>query len=171
MAETYILDPQDFDGAKTVRTRVFMEEQGFSNEFDAIDQDPRTLEVCARDARGEAAGCARVFPSDLEPQVANVQGRWVFGRLAVLPEHRRHRLGLRLLSFCEEEARGRGGTEIHLHAQVAALPFYEKAGYVPYGPIDFDEHVEHRWMRKRLDRNTGSRPVDAPVSESGNDGR
>lgn len=158
MGDPYVLEPHDLDGAKLVRTHVFVEEQGFSNEFDAIDRDPRTLEVVARDAQGEPAGCARVFPAELEPAVADADGRWVFGRLAVMPAHRRHRLGSRLLSFCEEQARRRGATEMYLHAQLAAIPFYEKAGYSPYGPIELDEHVEHRWMQKRLDG--GAAPSD-----------
>ncbi|MEY8436289.1 hypothetical protein AAK967_00870 [Atopobiaceae bacterium 24-176] len=62
MTESYTFNSHDFDGAKAVRIRVFMEEQGFQNEFDEVDQDPHTLEVTVRDAQGEPVGCARVFP-------------------------------------------------------------------------------------------------------------
>ena len=150
MIESYVFNPNDFDVAKAVRIRVFMEEQGFQNEFDGVDRDPRTLEVAARDAQGEPAGCARVFPSELEPGVETREGRWVFGRLAVVPEHRHGGLGLQLLAYSEEAARNLGAREMHLHARVSVMPFYERAGYEAYGPVEYDEHVEHRWMRKGL---------------------
>ena len=40
----------NFDDARIVRTRVFMEEQGFQDEFDDIDDDPRTIHVTLYDA-------------------------------------------------------------------------------------------------------------------------
>ena len=150
MTESYAFNSHDFDGAKAVRIRVFMEEQGFQNEFDGVDQDPRTLEITARDAQGEPVGCARVFPSELEPGVETQEGRWVFGRLAVVPEHRHGGLGSQILAYSEEAARSLGACEMHLHAQVSVMPFYERAGYEAYGPVEYDEHVEHRWMRKRV---------------------
>lgn len=150
MSETLTYRPDDFDGAKAVRIRVFMEEQGFKNEFDGVDQDPRTLEVAVRDAEDNPVGCARVFPSKLEPGIGTEEGRWVFGRLAVVPEHRHGGLGSKILAYSEEETRMRGAREMHLHAQLSVMPFYARAGYEPYGPVELDEHVEHRWMRKRL---------------------
>ena len=30
------------------------------------------------------------------------------------------------------------------------MDLYERRGNKPYGPVELDEHVEHRWMRKRL---------------------
>ena len=150
MTESYTFNSRDFDGAKAVRIRVFMEEQGFQNEFDEVDRDARTLEITARDAQGEPVGCARVFPSELEPGIGTEEGRWVFGRLAVTPEHRHSGLGSQLLAYSEEAARNLSAREMHLHAQVSVMPFYERAGYEAYGPVEYDEHVEHRWMRKRL---------------------
>ena len=75
----------NFDDARIVRTRVFMEEQGFQDEFDDIDDDPRTIHVTLYDANA-LVGCARTFP---DPDRPDQPGRWVFGRLAVLPEARR----------------------------------------------------------------------------------
>lgn len=138
-----------FPDAAEIRRKVFMEEQGFQNEFDAVDEDVRTIHVTAYE--GDAVvGCARVFPSDLEPGLATEPARWVFGRLAVLPTHRGKGLGSQILSQAEQLAAEAGATELHLHAQCSAQPLYLRAGYVAYGPIEFDEHVEHRWMEKRL---------------------
>ncbi len=135
-----------FQDARFVRERVFMDEQGFKDEFDGLDGDPATIHVTLyRD--GKLAGCARTFPDPDHPDEA---GRWVFGRLAVLREMRKEGLGAALLEESERLARASGATEMHLHAQCSVTSFYERAGYVPYGPIELDEHVEHIWMKKPL---------------------
>lgn len=139
----------DFAGAQEVRRRVFMEEQGFRNEFDDIDSNDRCIHVCAYDG-DSLVGCSRVFPSDMEPNTDTVEGKWVFGRLAVLPEQRKGGRGTRILAESERAAKEAGATEMHLHAQCNAMPFYERSGYEAYGPVEYDEHVEHRWMSKKL---------------------
>lgn len=138
-----------FSDAAEVRRRVFMEEQGFQNEFDAIDEDERTIHLSAY-RNGILIGCARVFPSELEPGLGTVKGRWVFGRLAVLPPYRGGGVGSRILAEAERIAADMGATEVHLHAQCSAQPLYVRAGYKAYGPVEYDEHVEHQWMAKQL---------------------
>ena len=129
----YRFEQGNFADARIVRTRVFMEEQGFANEFDSLDEHPATLHVTLYD-----------------PEHPDEPGRWVFGRLAVLPEARGGGLGAALLAETERLAREAGATEMHLHAQCRATPFYERRGYEQYGPVELDEHVEHIWMRKAL---------------------
>ena len=69
------------DAAFDVRKRVFMDEQGYENEFDQIDDDPRCIHVTLY-VDGEVAGCSRVFPEELEraaapdaPQVSRLRVR------------------------------------------------------------------------------------------------
>lgn len=57
------------DAAFDVRKRVFMDEQGYENEFDQIDDDPRCIHVTLY-VDGEVAGCSRVFPEELERTAA-----------------------------------------------------------------------------------------------------
>ena len=54
-----------FDDAALVRRAVFMDEQGYENEFDAIDEAPSCIHVTLY-VDGELAGCSRVFPEELE---------------------------------------------------------------------------------------------------------
>ena len=54
-----------FDDAALVRRVVFMDEQGYENEFDAIDEDQNCIHVTLY-VDGELAGCSRVFPEELE---------------------------------------------------------------------------------------------------------
>ena len=86
---------------------------------------------------------------------ADQPGRWVFGRLAVLPEARRGGFWAALLAESERLAREAGATEMHLHAQCRVTPFYGRMGYAQYGPVELDEHVEHIWMEKLLDETGG----------------
>lgn len=131
------------DNAFAVRTAVFMDEQGFKDEFDDIDELDSTIHLTAY--LDEAlVGCARTFPDPDHP------GRYIFGRLAVLPDYRKHGLGSKILKATEDAARDKGAREIHLHAQCSVTPFYDVHGYVKYGDIELDEHVEHIWMKKEL---------------------
>ena len=52
----YRFEQGNFADARIVRTRVFMEEQGFANEFDSLDEHPATLHVTLYDAEGALAG-------------------------------------------------------------------------------------------------------------------
>lgn len=148
MALTYRNDA--YEDAQAVRRAVFMDEQGFQNEFDEVDQRPDTVHVTAYDETGALVGCARVFPDDGTDTNAHGEGAWIFGRLAVMPEARSGGLGSQILAESERMAKERGAREMHLHAQCRVQPFYQRAGYEPYGQIEFDEHVEHQWMGKRL---------------------
>ena len=123
-----------------IRREVFMEEQGFQNEFDDIDSMATHLVLFDGDT--PAAVC-RFFPGE-EP------GGDIFGRLAVRKDYRGRHLGSIVLKAAEDAVLAAGGSAIHLHAQVQASPFYQKQGYAEYGPMDYDEHTPHIWMSKHL---------------------
>jgi predicted GNAT family N-acyltransferase len=72
------------------------------------------------------------------------------GRMAVLPQYRRQGVGCALLLQLENEARNRQFDHIFLHAQVQALPFYERQGYATRGgPFD-EAGIPHMLMTKLL---------------------
>lgn len=54
-----------FEDAALVRRAVFMDEQGYENEFDQIDEDPGCIHVTLY-VDGQLTGCSRVFPEELE---------------------------------------------------------------------------------------------------------
>ena len=144
--------------AFNVRANVFMVEQGFSYDFDVIDGHPDVVYVTAYDT--EAAdpespiGTTRIFPARLEHQFPEdmdaAPDAWVVGRIAVMPQARRGGLGSLLLKESERVAAEAGASEMQLHAQVRAMPFYHANGYAEYGPYADDEGVPHQWMRKIL---------------------
>ena len=147
-----------FDDAALVRRVVFMDEQGYENEFDAIDEDPNCIHVTLY-VDDELAGCSRVFPEELE-RVADA-GAPVLPACdmdedvaagAVLPARRRRGLASAIVETSASCARDAGAKLIKLHAQEYVLPLYAKAGYAQIAPVDYeDEGQPHVWMAKRVD--------------------
>ncbi|MDV9201416.1 GNAT family N-acetyltransferase, partial [Streptomyces sp. Wh19] len=72
------------------------------------------------------------------------------GRLAVTREARGLGVGGALVRAIEDAARELGLDAVDLHAQTHALGFYERLGYVAYGPEFPDAGIPHRAMRRAL---------------------
>ncbi len=126
--------------AVMIRKAVFMDEQGFRDEFD--DTDPKAWHIVIFDGDEPAATCRVFFDEQL--------GSYVLGRLAVMKEYRGQSLGSQAVGEAEKLVRSKGGKSIILHAQCRVSEFYRKLGYVPFGEIDLDEGCEHIWMKKNI---------------------
>lgn len=126
--------------AKCIRRKVFMEEQGFKNEFDEIDAV--SLHIIIFEKSEPVATC-RIYFSD-------EQRSYVIGRIAVLKEFRSKKYGAKLLKAAEKEVIKRKGKSIVLSAQVRASTFYSKNGYVSSDEVHDDEGCPHVWMKKEL---------------------
>lgn len=153
------------DDAFEVRRRVFMDEQGYENEFDAIDDDPSCLHITLH-VDGELAGCARVFPASVEraltpdapcpPACVLDEGAapsevYLLGRVAILPEFRRRGLATAIVQTSDTAACDAGAKVCKLHAQEYVRDLYAKLGYVQISDVDYeDEGQPHLWMAKRL---------------------
>lgn len=120
---------------RAVREVVFVQEQGVPVEIERDALDPLSRHVIARDAQGRAIGTGRLTPDRR------------IGRMAVVPEWRNRRVGEALLKALLVEARTLGWNEITLHAQVAALTFYARQGFLPYGDRFVEAGLEHQSMR------------------------
>lgn len=124
------------EDAKAIRQQVFVEEQGFQNEFDEIDARARHV-VLYEDGRPAATGRWYVEGEQV-----------VIGRVAVLPAFRRLHLGAQVVCRLEEDAAAAGYTVITLSAQCRVQGFYEKQGYQAVGEIYMDEFCPHIRMEK-----------------------
>lgn len=154
-----------FEDAAVVRRAVFMDEQGYESEFDAIDDDARCLHI-ALYADGGLAGCARVFPEPLERALSLESPQspswgpsdalapdevYLLGRVAVLPALRRRGLASLIVDACDEAARKAGARAVKLHAQEYIQPLYAAHGYAAISDVDYeDEGQPHIWMAKKL---------------------
>ncbi|MBT2453919.1 GNAT family N-acetyltransferase [Streptomyces sp. ISL-86] len=133
-----------------VRTEVFVVEQSVpeSIEYDAYDAG--AVHVLAVDAEGAPLGTGRLLygPSALgETGSADVGS---LGRLAVRRSARGLGVGVALVRAIEAEAARLGLAAVDLGAQTQALGFYERLGYVAYGPEFQDAGIPHRAMRRPL---------------------
>ena len=142
-----------------------MDEQGYTDEFDAIDDDSRCIHVVLY-VDGMLAGCSRIFPELLErteapdapqsPASSFDEGVapdavYLLGRVAVLPEFRRRGLASSIVQASEQAAQTAGAQLVKLHAQEYVQSLYAKEGYEQIAPVDYeDEGQPHVWMAKRL---------------------
>lgn len=126
------------DEIKQIREDVFMKEQGFEAEFDAIDE---TAKFVLLSIDGKAVGTCRYFPGE-EPSDAHI------GRMAVRKLYRGQGLGAKIMLAAENGIRRDGFRSCSLSAQVQARPFYETLGYVAEGAEYLDEGCPHIMMRK-----------------------
>lgn len=134
--------------ALAIRFRVFVDEQRVPREeeldrYDTTPTDSQAFHVLAR-IDGVAVGTARLLLDAAPDTPVHL------GRVAVLPEWRRHRVGDALMARLHDEARTRGYRLIEISAQVHAIPFYEHLGYVAEGPVYLEAGIEHRAMHFAL---------------------
>lgn len=127
--------------AVRIRKTVFVEEQGFQDEFDKIDSYARHLVLFDRE--NPIAVC-RFFRNE-------ETGDFTVGRIAVLKEYRGQNIGTKVLKAAEEAIKDEKGSKICPHAQLQAKDFYGKQGYLQYGDIDYEEFCPHIWMCKKLE--------------------
>ena len=122
---------------QAVRRRVFIDEQSIPESEEWDDEDLVAVHVLATLNR-DPVGTGRLGPT----------GK--IGRLAVISELRGHGVGNRLLRLLLGEAARRGMLEVFLHAQVHAVPFYEKAGFQAQGGVFDEAGIPHLRMRRSL---------------------
>lgn len=131
----------DFSDAALLRTKVFVEEQGFENEFDDIDENAYHFVVYDE---GQPVAVSRLygdFPT------------YHIGRVAVLPQYRGTGLGQKLMKQIEDyvlKLNNNAKCTLSLSAQTRAAKFYEKCGYIKTGEEYYDEFCPHIEMIKTL---------------------
>jgi predicted GNAT family N-acyltransferase len=128
----------DAAALKSVRYDVFVVEQRVPEALEWDGLDPDCMHAIAEAADGQAVGVARLLPDGH------------IGRVAVRGEWRGMGVGAGLMVRLIEVARERGDAKAMLNAQVHALPFYARFGFVPVG-APFDEAgIAHQAMELSL---------------------
>lgn len=131
----------DLSDAFLIRDTVFTKEQGFAApDVDALD--PLSVHVVLYED-GHPVATGRCCMED-NGKTGHL------GRLCVLKEQRGKDLGRAVITELERLAVQAGAKQLRLGAQLYAIPFYEKCGFVPSGERFFDEFCEHEWMQKSL---------------------
>jgi predicted GNAT family N-acyltransferase len=121
-----------------IRRTVFIEEQQVSDSDEWDDDDAVSAHVLVRLNR-DPVGTGRLNPA----------GK--IGRIAVIAGARGRGIGGLILSHLLDEARRRGIRRPYLHAQLQALPFYEKLGFRSEGGVFDEAGLPHVRMRFALE--------------------
>jgi predicted GNAT family N-acyltransferase len=121
-----------------LRRTVFIDEQSVPEQRERDGLDGDCWHVLARDETGQPIGCGRLTPARK------------IGRMAVLSTWRGQGVGLALLRELIGRARSLGWDEVALDAQVSAIGFYEREGFVAYDEEFEDAGLAHRAMRLTL---------------------
>ena len=126
----------DLDTCRALRRAVFIDEQGVTEaeEWDGRDGDALHVLGWLGDT---PVGTARVF---IEGDTAKI------GRVCVLAAARGTGAGAAVMRGAIQAARDQGAAKAKLSSQTHAIPFYEKLGFVAYGPEYPDAGIPHRDM-------------------------
>lgn len=126
--------------AKDIRVSVFVNEQGFSDEFDDIDETAWHIEVWEND---QPVAVGRMYQTDR-------LGIFTIGRIAVIKEWRQKNIGKTVMDALQNHAKHLGANAIELSAQCTAVGFYEKLGYIQVGDVYMDQFCPHIKMVKHI---------------------
>ena len=127
--------------ARRIREEVFVQEQGFQNEFDEFEDTSWSL-VLYLDEVPIGTGRTRA----IDPSTFAIE------RIAVKSQYRGKKVGTYLIRFLETKIRTLGGIKARLNAQADKVEFYQKQGYsiLGEGEVFFEEHCPHVAMEKDL---------------------
>lgn len=128
----------DRESLRRVREPVFVTEQMVPLEMEWDEADPTAVHVLAEDAEGRPVGTGRLTRDGH------------IGRMAVLADWRGRGVGAAILRFLMERARRAGLAEVVLNAQVTAIGFYRRFGYIVEGGEFMDAGIPHVRMRRSL---------------------
>lgn len=130
----------DFFSLMRVRAAVFMIEQNVDARLE-LDQEDDTAIHFIYLHNGQVVATARVIQDD---------GHYKIGRVCVLQEVRHLKIGSQLMNYIHQYLSEKGIREVHLGAQMSALPFYLSLGYIAYGDHFMDANIEHQMAVKKL---------------------
>jgi predicted GNAT family N-acyltransferase len=135
-----VSDLRDLDAAFTIREKVFVQGQGVpaDDEYDQHDRQRTTRHYLAL-VDGQPAGAARWRPTDNGVKLE---------RFAVLDEFRNQGVGQALVQvvLADVHAEVPDATQVYLHAQLRAIPLYERTGFHKVGDMFEECDIQHYKM-------------------------
>lgn len=126
--------------AKALRITVFVDEQGFQEEFDEADNG--AVHIVAFD-NGKPVATCRIVKDGIDNRI-------ILGRICVSKELRGKSIGFEMLDYAAERIKEMGENEIYIHSQYQAKGFYEKCGYTAFGELEYEQDCPHIWMKKSI---------------------
>lgn len=128
--------------AVKIRRQVFMLEQGVPGEIEIDKYEASCIHFVLYGEKNEVIATCRLLP--LEDGLIKLQ------RMAVQKEFRGKDYGRLIVEGAELFSKEQGYNTITLGAQITALGFYERMGYIKEGELFLDANIEHYKMNKTL---------------------
>ncbi len=129
---------KDKDALGQIRRRVFIEEQNVPEELEWDGYDEQATHILVTDKQNNPIGTARM------KQDGHI------GRMAVLRGYRKLGIGSKILHALISRAHEEQLSKVYLHAQVSAIPFYEKHGFITCSGEYLDAGIPHKTMELLL---------------------
>ena len=124
-----------------VRRKVFVGEQGISEDLVFDNNDRDALHVVVKDGK-RAIGTARIrFLGNNEAKLE---------RMAVAKAFRHKGVGRGIIAFLDEELKSKQIQQLVIHAQEGAVEFYKSCGFQESGSPFWEANIKHIKMHKRL---------------------
>src|SRR5262249_41983473 len=130
------------EGARLVRTEVFLQEQQIPVELEWDDEDATALHAVAYDPLGQPVATGRLL--------RHGPGKARIGRMAVRRPARGQGWGGAILQALLQAALVRGDHSAWLHAQCSVEAFYRRHGFEAVGPVFEEAGIPHQLMRSSL---------------------
>lgn len=137
----WMLGTEELTDAFYIRKEVFIKEQQISEAIEYDEWDPKAFHVVVYE-QGQPKATGRLIKQ---------KDQYLLGRIAVLKEARGKGLGDLVVRMLIRKAFDLGATEVHIHAQISARPFYEKLGFEAYGDCYDEAGILHISMVKKED--------------------
>lgn len=128
--------------ASRIRTEVFMQEQRIPADLEWDEADAGALHAVAYNRMGMPLATGRLLQ--------HAPGTGKIGRMAVHRALRGRGVGEQVLHALAAAAHARGDTQLVLHAQRTAQPFYARLGFTPAGAPFEEAGIAHQEMTARL---------------------
>ncbi len=127
--------------SKQIRLEVFVNEQGFENEFDQFDEVDKAFHFVLFDDGLPVATCR---------MNKEAEGVYHIGRVAVKKDCRKKGYGAKVIAESEDAAKDMGGKMITIGSQVQAVGFYMSLGYTQEGEEYIEEGKPHVKVWKKI---------------------
>lgn len=122
---------------RAIRNIVFIDEQNVPVEMEFDNQDQAAIHVLAM-VDNKPVGTGRLL------QDGHI------GRIAVLKTEREQGIGKKIMQLLIHKAQEEHFPKVYLSAQIQALGFYEKLGFVAYGNEYLEAGIKHLSMEMPL---------------------
>jgi len=128
-----VSNSQEMEAAKSIRFRVFVDEQGVPPDIEMDEYDAEAVHVICK-MGSVVVGTGRLvrMPDGMK-----------LGRVAVLASHRRSGLGAGIVKWLIARALETGHETVYANVQIGARSFYENMGFNAVGEHFMEASIEH----------------------------